>query len=632
MKATGDILHVQLDSGQSWRDPVPEDWVFQYLGSRGFNARLLWDYQRPGIDALSPENPLIFGAGLLTGTHAPSSGRTTITSRSPATGRYFKSSVGGHWGAQLRFAGYSCLVVHGRSSEPVYLHIDNDGVELRSATHIWGKDIPSTDAQLKAEADRRNAQTVCIGPAGENLVRFGSIMGSVHHAAGRGGLGAVMGAKKIKAVVVSGTQGIEAAAPHEFHKLVTEIRQQIPGASGVERYYIVGTAGSVLPVSAMGAFPCHNFTRGRMDNPYALSGQRLVEDGYLKRRVACFSCPISCHRYSEVDDGPYTGVQTGGPEYETLASLGGGCGMDDLDAVLRANELCNSLGLDVISTGSVIQWLMESYERGVISKEETDGLIPAWGSAEAVIALIQKIAYRKGIGDLLAEGTASAAKKVGHDSHTWAVQARGLEQSCVDTRVSKAYALAFAVNPRGPDHLHAQPMAEHGRHPGAIELIARITGDQKHATPHSVEKRAEIVRWHEDVFAVSDSLGLCSFVTTSAYPVTPELMAKMVSAFVGKQVTEEDVMRAGRRTITLERCLNIRAGWTPADEKLPWRLMNEESPEHPGFVNSASELAGMLDRYYALHGWDRATGKPTSSTLAALGLGEIGAQLGIVQD
>jgi aldehyde:ferredoxin oxidoreductase len=252
-----------------------------------------------------------------------------------------------------------------------------------------------------------------------------------------------------------------------------------------------------------------------------------------------------------------------------------------------------------------------------------------WGNAEAVAALIQNIAYRRGSGDMLAEGSMRAAEKIGQDSYKWAVQARGLEQSSVDTRASKAYALAFAVNPRGPDHLHAQPMAEMGRHTGAIELVARITGDAKHATPRSVEKRADIVRWHEDVFAVTDSLGLCAFVSTSAYPVTPQLLAEMVSLFTGTDVTEEDVMRAGRRTINLERCLNVREGLTRADDRLPWRMMEEESPEHKGFVNSAAELDRMLGEYYALHGWDPATGRPTAATLRALGLADVGAELGI---
>ena len=630
MEAVGDILHVDLSTGKSWTESVPEDWVMEYLGSRGFNARLLWKHQEVGIDAFAPENPIIFGAGLLTGTHAPSSGRTTVTSKSPATGRYFKTSGGGQWGAQLRYAGWNCLVVHGRASEPVYLYIDNDRVEVRPAGHVWGKGVPDADAQLKAEADRFGAQTLCIGPAGENLVRFASIMSSVHHAAGRGGLGAVMGAKNLKAVVACGSRSIRAAKPDEFHMLADQIRREIPGAPGVERYYVVGTAGSVIPVSAMGSLPCRNYTSGRLEDAYALSGQRLIEDGYLKRRVACFSCPIACHRYTEVEGGAYDGLRTGGPEYETLAAFGGGCGLHDLDALLKANELCNSLGLDTISTGSVIQWLMECYERGVISREEIGGLAPIWGDAEAVISLVNDIAYREGIGDLLAEGTQRAADEVGQDSCQWAVQARGLEQSCVDTRASKAYALAFVVNPRGPDHLHAQPMAEMGRHAGAIDLIAKITGDAKHATPRSVEKRAEIVRWHEDVFAVTDALGLCAFVTTSAYPVTPELMGQLVAAFTGVDYTEEDVMRAGKRIITLERCLNIREGWTRADDKLPYRMMNDESVEHPGFVNSAEEIEGMLREYYALHEWDPETGRPTPATLRALGLTKIGAELGIV--
>jgi aldehyde:ferredoxin oxidoreductase len=438
-----------------------------------------------------------------------------------------------------------------------------------------------------------------------------------------------MGYKKLKAVVVSGTHGIEAAHPQEFHDLSNAIRERIPEHPGLESLHILGTAGSVVPVSEMRAFPCRNFTRGQLKNADALGGERLVRDGYLKRRVSCFSCPVSCHRYVEIDEGPYAGLQTGGPEYETLAAFGGGCDLEDLDAVLAANKLCNSLGLDTISTGSVIQWFMECYERGIVV-EDGSGPIPTWGDAGAVTKLIERIAHREGAGDMLAEGTRRAAEIVGHDSHKWAVQARGLEQSCVDTRVSKAYALAFVVNPRGPDHLHAQPLAEEGARPDSRDLIAKICGDSKYATPFSLEKRAEIVRWHEDVYAVTDSLGLCSFLTTSSYVLTPDLMARMVNAFIGSHMTEEEIMRVGRRTVTLERCLNIRDGWTKADDRLPRRLMVEESPEWEGFKNSAAELAEMLDEYYALHRWNPITGSPTAATLRGLGLAEIGSELAIV--
>jgi len=328
---------------------------------------------------------------------------------------------------------------------------------------------------------------------------------------------------------------------------------------------------------------------------------------------------MGCHKFHRVKGGPFEGY-SGGPEYESLAALGPGCGITDPEAVLKGNELCNDYGLDTISAGGVIQWLFESVERGVVPKDVEGGLDLSWGNGETMVQLIHRIARREGVGDLLAEGTKGAAEKVGGESWKWAVQVHGLEQSRVDTRVAKAYSLAFAVNPRGPDHLHAQPMAEYGRFPEARVLVKKLLGSDKYCDPIITEAKPELLRWHEDAFAITDSLGICSFATTSSYIVSMESLLKMMRAALGVDLSEKELLEIGRRTVVLERCFNLRENPERKDE-LPWRIMNEPISEgpHKGHLNSDAELKGMLKRYYELQGYDRA-GRPTREGLSALGL------------
>jgi aldehyde:ferredoxin oxidoreductase len=380
-------------------------------------------------------------------------------------------------------------------------------------------------------------------------------------------------------------------------------------------------------LNELGVLPTRNFQSGHFEDAYKLSGQYLVEAGYLKRRMSCYSCPVACHRYTEVDEGKYAGTYSGGPEYETLAVFGAGCGISDTEAVLKANELCNLYGLDTISTGSVIQWLIESNTRGVLSEGQLDGLKLEWGNAETTLELIRRIAYREGVGDLLAEGVRAAASEVGRGSEKWAIEAKGLEQSRVETRSAKAYALAFAVNPRGPDHLHSQPIAEFGIRPLGVDLIERITGSRDYANPYITDKRAEIVVYHEDWYAAVDSLGLCTFPTTADFAISPEVMAGLLSAAVGAEISEDEMLEAGRRIVTLEKSFNVREGATRADDRLPWRLMHEENPDREGAINSPEELNKMLDEYYALHGWDQETSWPTRETLESLDLSGVADEL-----
>ncbi|HSW10270.1 MAG TPA: aldehyde ferredoxin oxidoreductase family protein [Bacillota bacterium] len=628
MKPTGGhILHVDLSTGRNWTEPVSEAHTAAFTGGRGVGAALLWHGTGPGVQPLGPDNLLIFGPGLLTGTAAPCSGRTTVTAMSPATGLYVKTSGGGHFGAQLKYAGYSHLVVHGQADQPAYIWIDDGKVEVRDAARFWAMDGRTADAAIKHAIGDEDIQVALIGPGGENLVAFAAVMFSVHHAAARGGAGAVMGSKRLKAVAVRGTGAIAAANPSRFHDLAARAREALQSESGYAGLAKYGTSGTLNALNEQRILPSYNFQRGTVRDGYPLTGEALVQEGYLKGRVACFGCIIGCHRRTAVERGRFAGTETCGPEYETMSALGSGCGLLDTGAVLKANDLCNIYGLDTISAGGVLQWAMECREKGLLTAGDLDGVDLRWGNAEAMNAMIRKIAFREGFGSVLADGVRRAAEQVGGDSYRWAVQAKGLEQSRVDTRSAKAYALAFAVNPRGPDHLHTETFAEFGMSPESRALIREITGDEELAVPYLTDKRAEIVRWHEDCYALTEALGFCVFTTTALYGITPRLMADMFSAFTGLEATADDLMLVGRRAVTLEKCINVRRGADRKADTLPWRMMNEASPDRPEAINGREELDRMLDEYYRLHGWDPATSWPTRPCLEALGLEAVAAEL-----
>ena len=433
-----------------------------------------------------------------------------------------------------------------------------------------------------------------------------------------------MGGKNLKAVAVRGSGRVELTRPREFGRACIRYRRLLSKDTGAQALYNLGTAGLVELNSEARLLPSYNFQRMHIPNAHLISGYHLEEAGFLKGRVGCSGCTISCHRFTTVDEGPQAGAYAAGPEFETASALGSGCGITDTATLLRANELCNLYGLDSISAGTVIQWAMECFEKGILSESELGGPL-VWGDGQRVLEMIRQIAHKEGFGAVLARGVKRASRKVGGGSAAFAMQARGLEQSRVEVRIKKGNALSFAVNPRGPDHLHAQVIAENGRSPEARALIERITGDVKYAQATLIDKRAEIVRWHEDCYAVTDALGFCSFATTLAYAITPKAMAHMLALASGLELNEEEIMRAGRRIITLEHLLNLRAGLTRKDHRLPKRTMNDPVPEGPGqgMHTSRRELDGMLDQYYDLHGWDRKTTQPGQETLTVLGLAEL---------
>lgn len=630
MKAyDGKVLWVDLGDERVWTEPVPAGWKHRFIGGRGIGARYLWDLVLPGVDPFGSDNMIIFSAGAVGGTCVPSSGRTTVTCLGPATGMYLKTSAGGSFAPAVRYAGYDHIIIKGKAERPVWIHVSDQDVSIRDASGLWGLGVRDTCWSIKRALDDEDAEIACIGQAGENLVRFASVMCSVYNAAGRGGAGAVMGSKKLKAIAIQGSGGIEAAFPDEFYRRAVALREAIRNDEGARGISMYGTAVSVEAINEMGSFPTRNFQRGQIDDAYPLSGQALVERGFLRHRPACFACPIACHRFSRVDSGPFKSYSAG-PEYETFSSLGSGCGITDTAEVMRANAMCNDYGMDTISSGVVVQWLLECAQRGLNLPESVSDLDLSWGNIHTLLELLRRIAHREGVGALLALGVRGASEEVGQGSDAWGMQDRGLEQSSIDTRLCNAYALAFAVNPRGPDHLFSQPLAEFGGSDKARQVIERITGDPDLADPSREEKRAEIVRWHEDVYAATEALGMCVFLSTGAcWEASPEVLAGLISAAFGEEMSADELMRVGRRTITLERCFNVRLGAGRHMDRGPKRMMNEPTIDSAGRsrVISRERLDRMLDRYYSLHQWDSKTGWPTAETLRMLELDDIAAEM-----
>ncbi len=626
----GRLLWVNLSDGSMEARPLDAELARAYLGGRGVAARLLWHLVPPGLDPLDPVNPLIFMTGTLTATPAPASGRVTVACKSPTTGLYLKSSGGGHFGEALKFAGFDGIVIQGEAPQPVTLVIHHGKSTLRDASSLWGGNVSATIDRLRHDLGAPDAQVACIGPAGENDVRFAAVMLSHHNAAARGGPGALMGRKRLKAIVVIGDGAVPLADPAGFLDAAMHSRRLVAEDPVSKSLFIFGTAGGIGPTNARHRWPTRNFQRDHHSHADEVGGEHLKRGGYLKGRIGCSSCTTSCHRYSvaDIDGVRHAG---GGPEFETFGALGAGLDMSDIRYVIAAGALCNELGLDTISAGLTVQWAIESRERGVLPRkylEEGYGL--RWDDGPELLRLLDAVARRQGaLGDLLAEGTARAAERIGGESWKWAVQANGLEQSCPETRISKAYALAFAVNPRGPDHLTAEPMLPESPTPAGAELMEELCGPDKTLRhDDSLTMRDVLVTYHEDLFASLDAVGMCAFTGTCAYTLRARHIAELVSLATGRSVAADDIMEAGARIIELERAFGVRDGRDRTRDRLPWRILQDPVRDGPnaGMCTSPGELAGMLDAYYKRRGWD-ARGRPTRISLSRLGLEDVADQL-----
>ena len=596
------ILHVDLSSGQIERQELDDEVSRKFIGGRGAGTYLLATMLKGQEDALSPENPLIFATGPLTGTAAPTGGRYMAICKSPLTNLVACSNSGGQFGAELKRTGTDLLLVTGKASEPVYLLIEDEKAELRPASHLWGRDTHFTTAAIKKELEMEGAKIACIGPAGENLVRFACIINDLHRAAGRSGVGAVMGSKNLKAVVVKGSSRPEPGDNELFMDIVKERVKTLHG-NPVTGQGLPALGTKVLDniINEHGAYPTRNFQTGVFESTDELCGEALVEKGYLKKNRGCYACPIKCARVTELP----TGAKGEGPEYESGWALGAAVGVKDLIAITEANYLCNLLGLDTISCGLTLACAMELFEKGVIKREELQGG-PAleFGSSEALVFYTQKMAYRDGFGKNLAEGSLRLAQS--YNAPELAMAVKGQELPAYDPRGVQGQGLSYATSNRGGCHVRGYLIAP------------EVLGIPEKLDPQATEGKAQWVKVFQDLTAVIDSMGMCLF---TSFALGAEDYLALLNAFTGRGYTLEEMMECGERIWNLERALNIRFGMSPESDTLPERLLKEPMPEGPQKGNTV-RLSEMLPEYYKLRGWDE-NGVPSEETLKRLGLDQV---------
>jgi len=620
------IAWVDLSSGDIRIEAIAPELTTRFIGGRGVGAKLLWEHLADPSNPCAPENPIIFSTGPFTGTPWPTGARSHVTFLSPLTGIYGYANSGGFFGAALRRAGYAVLFVTGRAERPVYLEVTPEGVSIRSAEHIWGLGTFATEEALASPG----ARIASIGPAGENGVRFAAIINDGGRAAARCGGGAVMGSKHLKAVVVQGRekQALPAEFLEEAKRAYTQVRDH-PHVSGLREW---GTVSLVAIKNQSGDLPARNHQEGQVPWVERVDAQAIAR--YTVRNKGCFSCPIKCARVTEVPDGPYAG-HLEGPEYESTDALGPMCYIDDPEVIFYANRLCNDLGLDTISTGVGVAFAMECHQRGLLSDPEVS---LEWGDPETLTGLIERIAHRQGLGDLLAEGSRRAAERIGGDAPQFAMQVKGMELPRQEPRIAKGFGLGHATSNRGADHLYALPTIDLA---GQFDVASRyfpaeIVAELMEADNETY--KPDMIRFTEHYCALSDALGVCKFTTAETYAVLPDDLAVGLGALWGRQVTGDDLLAAGERIVNLERMINVRLGFARADDRLPARFTSEplevyafvpdeqsaapvrsQAPVHVGILN---DFEAMLDRYYALRGWD-ADGVPEAETLARLGLDDL---------
>ena len=603
----GKLLRVDLTAGSVAVEEIPRTKLQDYLGGRGLAVRYLMDEIDPQVEPLSPENKLIMASGPLTGTPIPTGARYMVVTKSPLTGALTCSNAGGYFPTEMKKAGFDMIIIEGKAAHPVYLFVQDGQAELRPADHLWGRLVPEADQILRDET-AESAKTAIIGPAGEKRVRIASIMNDKHRAAGRAGVGAVMGSKNLKAVVAKGTGRVNLADPEGVKALSRKIRGEVKAVADAGKLVLrtYGTAYMPPVTSGVGICPTHNFQTGVFKGAANISGQVLTEK-YLVRPGACWGCPIACGRITRLDHQRWQG-QGEGPEYETLASLGSSCGVDELEAIIKANYLCNELGLDTISMGMTIGCAMELFEQGLLPQEDV-GRPLNFGDAEAMVALTEKTGRREGFGNQLAEGSYRLAKKYGHPEYS--ITAKKLEFPGYDPRGAKGMGILYATSNIGASHMKGDMIyLEFGYFDFRLD-------------PLTEQDKARYCKQMQDIYAVVDSAGVCAFVAMRhlmKHDESLELdrMAAAMGAAPGIDYDPAGLLEAGERIYNLERLFLTAAGFTKADDSLPQRMLKEPMPEGPA-KGQVVDLATMLAEYYEHRGWDPA-GVPRAETLTRLKL------------
>jgi aldehyde:ferredoxin oxidoreductase len=595
---TGKFLTVDLSTGAIGAWDTPDEMAEKYLGGRGFIARMLYDRLAPKIDPLGPENVIIFATGPATGTLVPTTGRIAIGVKSPLTRTISASYMGGHFAGQVKYAGYDGIIITGVSPKPVTLVIDDDKVSLRDAAHIWGKDTKESQDILRAELGE-GFELGAIGPAGENLVPIATFM-HVQRAAGRGGSGAVFGSKRLKAVAVRGTGGIAVGTPDaEFVEGCREMNDIIMANPVRPAFRYAGTTGMLPVMNEAIGLPYKNHQDDKAPDVSFIHNEEIYK--YVDKIESCAGCNVFCGAVVEFERGGRH-YRTERLDHESTWALGPNCGIVDLPALMEANMLCDYLGLDTMSAGGAIAWAMEMTQRGLLTKQETDGLDFSFGNADVLAPAIRKMAAREGFGDLLARGSREAARMVGRGEE-YAMQVKGLEMSAYAPRAFTGMGLSFATTSRGADHNKA------------FTVAAEFLGVLGNYDRYALEGKAHLVKTMQDSTCIIDSLIMCMFTVDLGIGV--DLYAKCAALPTGMKFTEDDVYEVGERINTVERLFNIREGFTRADDNLPLRFATEAAPSDPG--HHTLDVTTVMDEYYAEREYD-SKGVPSAKLLERLGV------------
>jgi aldehyde:ferredoxin oxidoreductase len=614
---------IDLTTGSVYEQEIAERARRLFLGGRGINMYLLYTRTSAHLDPLAPDNPLIVGAGLLAGTSAPTGARCSISGKSPETGLLGDSNIGGYFAAQLRRTGFDHLVIYGQAPKPVYVAIEEGRIHLREASHLWGKDTLET-MDLIRRAHGRSSQSLIIGPAGENRVRFAAVRHGLKNIAARTGLGCLMGAKRLKAIVVKGHRPLPLHRPGDMATYTAALRRRLQGTRTSELLHRYGTPFLYDLHNARGILRTYNAQASQFKEGREFRSGNLRK--YYTKSSGCYACPIQCthsYRYPTPDQGEISGT---GLEYGVIGSLGPICGLKSLAGLLRASDLLNRLGLDASTTGNLIAWVMELSQRGLIPPAWRGDLTLSWGDEETILALIRQIAAREGLGALLADGAREAARQLGPETQRYLIWSKGLPQSdSVDLRAFRGFALGVATATRGADHLRSRPTLE------AMALtpeeLRRVYGREVSPDPTSYTGKAYMVWWSEMHYALGDALGLCRFSQqfNSVEHLGLEEFARLIFFATGMEFSSDKLMQVGERIVTLERLFLQREGVDRSGDTLPARYFEEpmESGQFKGEKIDRDAFNRMLDEYYRFHGWDVATGHPLPESLRGLGLDRV---------
>ena len=613
----GQFLRVNLTTGEVAKEKLDEGIARKYLGGVGIGSYILYKEVPANVDPLKPDNKLIFFTGPLTGTRVPT-GRYVVVAKSPLTGILGWASSAGHWGPELKYAGYDGIVIEGKAENPVYIWIDDGFVEMRSAERLWGATTGETEKRIRRELGDEEIKIASIGPAGEKLVRYACIINDKSRAAGRCGMGAVMGSKKLKAIAVRGTGDVITPNIDHLIELMGKVYDAWKTEMGFAKSLsLYGTACVATFTSGIAAFPTRNFQSGFFPEWEKISGPTLAKTIQIARS-GCFGCLIGCGRVSKIKSGPYEGQELEGPEYEHINTFGARCGNSNLESIAMCHHLVNEYGMDGISCGATIAFAMECYEKGILKKEDVDGLDLTWGNYEAIVELVKRIGKRKGFGNILAEGSRIAAQRIGKGAERFAMHTKGLEYAGYEPRGMKGMALAYAVGNRGGCHITTGMLyLDFGTmtwmHYTENPLDPQVLDIEKVKAQVNLERR----------YTVIESAVLCKFVAGIQW--TPDFLAALLSAVTGWKIDAQEVDLIGERIWNLQRLYNIREGIRRKDDTLPQRFFEEPLPDgfSRGQVIEREVFEKALDDYYSMHGWDN-EGIPTKEKIKELALEDLG--------